>query len=138
VLIEVALPTLDESRANWDKLSASDRSFLQRIEAFQADFERHKLKDPSQLPEISDPSFVLEWDTPGEEGQTVIKHSETFIFSEPAAYEGYLHFIEVAKILRSRYGKALRDLHLFGDRYEAPGKVAEARKRLFSDKAGDD
>lgn len=110
-----------------------------------AEYERRKLREPSQLPPIDSPSFTLEWDwgdCPGAEwrGETHIKHGGAVIFAEPAVYEGYERFIEVAEILRARYGTALRDLvptarselYLYGDRMSSPGKVADARRRVFA------
>jgi hypothetical protein len=108
------------------------------------EYERCKLRDPSQLPPIDAPSFILEWDwdCPGDEweSKTHITHGGHVIFAETALYEGFERFIEVAGILRARYGAALRDLvptarsklFLYGDRMSASGKVSDARRRIFS------
>ena len=135
-------PTIEESRANWDKVSEWDRKNIEAAEAREADFERRKLREPSQLPDIAEPSFVLHWDfaDDGSGRETLIKHGGTVIFSEPAFYEGYERFIEVAEILHKRYGTALRDLipmasselYLYGDYSGSPRLVAAARKRIFS------
>jgi len=135
-------PTTEESRANWDKVSPLDREQIERAEAFQTKFARRKLREPAQLPDIAEPSFILHWDfaDDGSRRETLIKYSDDVIFAEPALYEGYERFIEVAEILRSRYGTALRDLipttaselYLYGDQLASPGIVAEARKRIFS------
>ncbi len=71
-------------------------------------------------------------------------HGDTIIFREPVIYEGYERFVEVARILRGRYGAALRDLvptersetYLYGDRLSAPQTVAEARRKIFSPATG--
>jgi len=78
----------------------------------QANFTDRKLREATQLPDIDSPSFILHWDFvhAGFDSETLIKHGETIIFREPVIYEGYERFIEVAKILRARYGPALRDL----------------------------
>jgi len=105
-------PTLEESRANWDKLSEDERKQVEVIERLQANFTDRKLREATQLPDIDSPSFILHWDFvhAGFDSETLIKHGETIIFREPVIYEGYERFIEVAKILRARYGPALRDL----------------------------
>lgn len=139
----VMLPTVEESRANWDKLSDVERKEVEVIENLQAKFADGKLSEASQLPEIASPSFVLHWDFvhAGFDSETLIKHGDTIIFREPVIFEGYERFIEVAEILRARYGAALHDLvptdpsltYLYGDSLSSPGTVAKARKRIFSD-----
>jgi hypothetical protein len=135
-------PTIEESRANWDKVSEWDRRNIEAGEARQAEFARRKLCEPAQLPDVAEPSFVLHWDfaDDGSGRETLIKHGDNVIFAEPAFYEGYERFIEVAKILRQRYGAALRDLiptkaselYLYGDYFGSLAIVAEARERIFS------
>ena len=135
-------PTIAESRANWDKVSEWDRKNIEAAEAREADFARRKLREPSQLPDIPESSFVLHWDfaDDGSRRETLIKHGDKVIFAEPAFYEGYERFVEVAEILRSRYGAALRDLiptnasevYLYGNCSPSHAIVAEARKRIFS------
>jgi hypothetical protein len=142
-LITVVLhPTIAESRANWDKVSEWDRKNIEAAEAFQAEFKRRKLREPSQLPDISEPSFTLSWDfvDHGSHRETLIKHGEKIIFAEPALWEGYERFVEVAEILHNRYGTAPRDLiptaasklYLYGDYSGSPAVVAAARERIFS------
>jgi hypothetical protein len=73
--------------------------------------------------------------------ETLIKHGKTVILREPAIYEGYERFIEVAKILRAHYGSALRDLvptessktYLYGDNLSSLEIVSEARQKIFTD-----
>lgn len=135
-------PTIAESRANWDKVSEWDRKEIEAAEARHADFARRKLREPAQLPAVAGPSFIFQWDFAdnGSRKETLIKHGDNVIFSEPAFYEGYERFIEVAEILHSRYGAALRDLipttaselYLYGDCSPSHAIVAEARKRIFS------
>jgi hypothetical protein len=45
-------PTIAECRANWDKVSEWDRKQIEAAEARHAEFERRKLREPSQLPDI--------------------------------------------------------------------------------------
>ena len=137
----VMLPTLEESRANWERLSQDEREQVEAIERHQADFTARGLTENFQLPDIETPSFVLHWDFDYSESnnETLIKHGDTIIFREPAFYEGYERFIQVAEILRARYGCALRDLiptvnsgtYLDGDSYTSSNTVDEARKRIF-------
>lgn len=140
-------PTVEESRANWNKLSDLDRQLVEVVEHRRADFEHRKLREPSQLPDIDSPSFTLDWDfsDDGTRRETLIKHGETTMFTEPAVYEGYERYIEVAEILRARYGRAIRDLvptdrsglYLYGDRLASLSIVAAARKRIFSNEPGE-
>jgi hypothetical protein len=135
-------PTIAESRANWDKVSEWDRKNIERAEAHQAEFKRRKLRDASQLPGIAEPSFTLSWDfvDEGSHRETLIKCDDKIIFAEPALWEGYERFVEVAEILHSRYGVALRDLiptkvselYLYGDASDSDRVVAAARERIFS------
>jgi len=134
-------PTFEEARANWDKVSEWDRKNIEAAEAFQAEFKRRKLREPAQLPDIAEPSFILSWDfvDKGSHRETLINCGDRIIFAEPALWEGYNRFIEVAGILRSRYGAAVRDLiptkvselYLYGDYSGSSRVVAAARKRIF-------
>lgn len=40
-------PTIEESRANWDKVSEWDRKNIETAEARQADFAHQKLREPA-------------------------------------------------------------------------------------------
>ena len=134
-------PTTGESRANWKRLSKEEKGEVESAERFRADFEKKKLCESTSLPDIQETSFVLHWDfhdaDPGSE--TVIKHGESILFREPAVYEGYERFIEVAKILRDRYGSALVDLvptkgswtYLYGDKVFSVETIEDARKKIF-------
>jgi hypothetical protein len=53
------------------QVSEWDRQNIEAAEAHQAEFERRKLRDPEQLPDIADSSFVLHWDLL----RTLKKHS---------------------------------------------------------------
>lgn len=146
-LFIMAFPSFEECRANWDKLSELDRTWIEVAERRNALFERFSLKTAAQLPEIDDVNFKLSWDfadIPEAGSTTLIRHGERVIFSEPAFYEGYERFIEVAALLKERYGNALTDLeptdasrlYLYGDRLSAPDQVARCRDALFGRKAG--
>ena len=141
-------PTLEESRANFDKLSDAERQQVETIERIRAKFAERQLTEATPLPDIDSPSFVLHWDQDhaGLASDTLIKHGDTIIFREPVIYEGYERFIKVAEILRARYGPALTDLvptsgseiYLYGDRLYSPRSVAEARERIFTNATGND
>jgi hypothetical protein len=134
-------PTPEEARANWDKLSDFDRELFEKAERFRSDHARRKLRNASELPNVTEQSFTLSWDFAdyGSHRDILIRHGEAVIFAEPALYEGYERFVEVAEMLRSRYGTALRDLvptaaselYLYGDYSSAPAIVRQARRRIF-------
>lgn len=142
-MLLVSHPTLAESRANWEKLDDAERHHIEMIERFEERFQREKLHDTVQLPDISVSTFVLSWDFAKDAAsdlRTVIKLGDDVIFSEPAVYEGYERFAEVARILKSKYGSRLTDLvpteqshlYLYGDRLSSPEFVGNIRRELFS------
>ena len=147
IILVFPFPTFEECHANWDKLSESERKSVEASERHYEEFNRRKLREPSQLPDIQEPSFTLIWEIEGRDSHlnNVIRHGDTVIFAEPACYESYDRFIEVAEILRRRYGTAIRDLvptersefYLYGDRLSAPEIVKDERKRIFSTPAPD-
>ncbi len=130
--------TIEEMRADWDKLTPTQQRDLEDLERRHAARQRLKLKSADQLPEIRQPSFSLTWDH--QDDETLIKHGNQVIWAEPAYYECYERFIQVAEILRQRYGTAIRDLvptersstYLYGDRLSSPGIVQAARDRIFA------
>ena len=148
LIIVVLHPTIEESRANWDKVSEWDRRNIEAAEAHRAEFERLKLREPAQLPDITGVSFVLHWDftDDGSRKKTLIKHGDNVIFAEPALYEGYERFIEVSEIVRSRYGAAVLDLiptqrseiYLYGDQTSSPAIIAAARQGIFGSTVNSD
>jgi hypothetical protein len=141
VVTIVMNPTIEEARANWDKLSELERRQVEEIEELREEFEANMLTAATSLPEIEAESFTLFWDFDyaGLGSNTLIKYGDTIIFEEPVIYEGYERFSEVAELLRARYGTALRDLipteasktYLYGDRLSSPEFVDDARKRIF-------
>jgi hypothetical protein len=140
-LLLVSFPTLEESRANRDKLGSEERRQVEAIEDFRAQFEREKLKGVDDLPDVSELSFVFHWDfSPDDaDARTLIRLGDRIIFNEPALYEGGGRFEEVAKILKAKYGSRLKDLvpteesemYLYGDN-TPPGAIDAIRRRLFS------
>lgn len=140
-LLLVSHPTIQESRANWDRLTDQQRRQVEEIEAVRERWEREKLRSVDDLPDIAARSFVLRWDLSGKEPlRTVIKLGNRIIFNEPAVYEGAWRFEEVATILKAKYGSHLKDLeptersllYLYGDRFSTIEEVDTVRRRLFS------
>ena len=142
MLAIVSFPTLEEAVEKRDQLPPEEQEHLDRSLSFRHRFAALKLRSPHLLPAIDVPSFVLHWDIEGEEPDcyTVIRHGERIIAREPALFEGLHRYIEVAKLLRRRYGMALRDLvpteasenYLWGDDLRAPETIDEARRKIFS------
>lgn len=145
MLAIVNYPTLEELRANQDKPGIRD--YVQRIDDGSDKFERQKLREPDQLPEIDEDNFTLTWDFDGsvrDDERTLIKRGETVIFSEPARWEEYERFHQIVEILKQRYGKRISDLiptersemWLYGDKWSAPDYVNTVRDRLRQQSRG--
>jgi len=138
----VMLPTIEESRQNWSKLSDEDKMSVEHIEEFRDECAARGLKSSEQLPNIEGDDLVFTWDIEDYQrgGDTLIKHGHTIIWREPAYYEGYERFAEVANILKQKYGDRLQDLvptrksyiYLYGDRLSASDQVDKVRKALSS------
>ena len=136
----VALPTIEESKENWDDLSEADRLLVSLVEEGRAEFLARSLKSPDQLPDIEADSFTLAWDVEGAgfKRETVISLGDLCIWREPSGYENFDRFIEVSAILKKKYGRRLTDLiptqdseySLYGDRLHSLRLVADARKKL--------
>lgn len=141
-LLVVLHPTIEEYRANWDKLDDRERRSVESHEQFWDQFRREMLRSPDDLPDVSDSSFVLTWDRSADPNsrRTLIKLGDRVIFSEPEVWEGYERFEEVAEILKAKYGSHLTDLiptersetYLYGDKMSAPRFVEDVRRKLFS------
>ena len=144
----VQFPSIQEALDNQDKLSEDERRDVLAAKRRRDEYERVKLHSPSDLPDIHEPAFILTWDVvwKSERDQIEIKHGDKVIFTEPGGYEEYEKFIEVARIVRERYGEAVRDLvpteasrlNLYGDKLGSPGHVEIERKRNFGPQAGDE
>jgi hypothetical protein len=141
MLAIVSYPTLEELRANQDKPGI--REYVQRIDNGLDKFAREKLREPEQLPEIGEDSFALGWDNDDsnpDDRRTLIKYGEVIVFSEPARWEEYERFAEVAQVLKAKYGHRLRDLvptpesenWLYGDKLRAADYVESVRDKLRS------
>jgi hypothetical protein len=141
ILAIVSYPTLEEARANSDRPGI--REWVQQIDSALDEFEAQKLRTPEQLPEINADSFTLVWDFERkqdvEDARTLIKYQDAPIFSEPARWEEYRRFEEVAQILKAKYGDRIKDLvptvrselNLYGDEASAHAFVERVRIRYF-------
>lgn len=123
-------PTLDELREHWDVLTIENKRFYARRMELDAEFGKHHLESPAQLPRIEDDPLILVWDiefdSRGEfrgPTYTTIKHKGQVIWKERAYYECVGRFNEVVKVLRAKYGDKLAALiptgrsrtYLYGD-----------------------
>jgi hypothetical protein len=144
LLALVLYPTADEVEQNEPEESAFKQSVRQAGRR-QAGFNALGLKNPEQLPEISDPEFFLEWDFEADgldEKWTVLRKESQEIFREPAFWEGWRRYMEVAAICRQKYGARLTDLcptersllYLLGDSMSAAENIREFRRENFSQK----
>jgi hypothetical protein len=90
-----------------------------------------------QLPNLPDGEITLSWDM--EQDQTQIRNGEAVIWSEPAVYEGFDRFEQIALILKEKYGNRLKDLvptdrsklFLYGDYEPSLAFLIKLRKELF-------
>ena len=141
ILAEVLYPTLEELRANADKPGV--REWVQQIDNGFDEFEAQKLREPEQLPEIEADSFKLVWDFEVDKSsghsRTLLKCGDVVIFSEPARYQEYKRFGEVAEILKAKYGERIKDLEptkrsatsLYGDPRKGESFVEWVRVQAF-------
>lgn len=141
MLAIVSFPTFEETEANLDKLTPSERDDFRTAEDRWRQWEANKLQSPSQLPELGGYGpLKLTWDQEGEglEGHTVIRHGDQEVWRELVLYEAYERFEEILQVLKARYGSRLVDveptprshLYLWGDRLDAPERTDGARRRL--------
>lgn len=140
-LFIVVFPTIEESHANWDKVSDGDKAAVLLREAFLRDVEARMLMSPEQLPDLDgDEDLILVWDCEdwNSGGDTLIRYGERVLWRERAQYEGYGRFREVGKLLKQKYGDRLQDLvpsrrselFLYGDAMASLNIIAKFRKEL--------
>jgi len=139
-LTAVLFPTIEESRQNGDKLGETDRLAIDYIEMRRADVSACSLKNADQLPDIEEKEFSLTWSVEGSDlvEDTVISLGDRCLWREPSGYENYWRFIEIAEMLKQRYGSRVKDLvptreselSLYGDRLSSPQMVEVARGKL--------
>jgi hypothetical protein len=138
----VVYPTAQEVEQN-EPEGSEFRQQVRQAKRREAGFAAVSLQKMEQLPEISAPEFFLEWGFEADaldEKWTVLRLGAQEIFREPALWEGWRRYLEVAGICSQRYGSRLRDLrptdesmvYLLGDSLSAAEKIAEFRKVNFS------
>lgn len=135
-LTVITYPTIEESRANWDKVSDADKRMIEGREQFIKETESRCLESPEQLPDIPGDNLVFLWDQQNDD--TVISYGKEIIWREPAFYEGYTRFEEVVIILKRKYGMRLKDVipvlrsqnYLLGDCLSAWNTVQSIRSCL--------
>lgn len=133
-------PTFEDSRQHWDMLSESEKKLVEFGEAQQKEILSRRLTSPTQLPDIEGDNLVFTWDIEDLQmgGDTLLGYGGEIIWREPAIYEGYGRFLEVAWILKEKYGDRMQDLvpteksllYLWGDRLTAPDIIEERRSKL--------
>ena len=140
ILVTVRFPTPQESEPAPEQFTEAQWAlYLQRKKWWER-FERLRLAAPEQLPDIAGDELILTWDLVGDGGEqwTEISCGPQPVWREPAVWEGYARFIEIAQILHQRYGHRIKDLaptqrsrlFLLGDQIRAIRLVAEARRDL--------
>lgn len=137
-LTVITYPTIEESRANWDKVDEADKLMIEAHEQFIQKAQNSMLQSPEELPDLEGDVIVLVWDHLHAENNTVIRYGKKIVWREPAFYEGYVRFEEVAEILKRKYGDRLKDLapaqrslnYLWGDVWSASRQVDEFRDQV--------
>ena len=125
---------------HWERLGQEERAEVQSLMERIAYCELHMLATASQLPEIDEETFTLDWDQVGSE--TLLSLANLIIWREPVVYEGWGRFTEVARLLSSHYGPRLLDLrpsenswlYLLGDDFQAQAGIERCRLELFGSK----
>lgn len=136
--------TLEAANARAATMTASERSQLDWRKRRQDCFPALDESFASTLPDLGPGPFSILWDfeentDPDDLGPwTIVRHEDRVLWREPAYYEGFERFTEVARFLARRYGTALVDLapvgsselYLLGDSLGAGGQVAATRGKL--------
>lgn len=141
MLAIVSYTTNTDSKSNLDSVTDDEQAELAAQDDFIRSFDEACLKTASQLPDLSPEQITLSWEFSGEEAetsQTIIRHGEQVVWSEPAIWEGYERFQEVVSILKQKYGDRLIDvvpttdseLYLYGDNLRATEIVSQARNAI--------
>jgi hypothetical protein len=82
------------------------RAWLQRMETRMARFEREKLKDACQLPDLDGKSLEFTLDVVSADGEDyqVIQLGNAELWREPAFWDHLPRFNELKNLLREKYG----------------------------------
>lgn len=133
-LLLVSHPTFDEIReaaARGNEEARAQLSWVERLEAKEARFERMKLRESEQLPEVEGDELHFVWDL-DEGGDLALRLGDQVLWREPVFYEDWPRFNEVRELLKRRYPGRFRSLkptdasefYLFGDDISAPNKIS--------------
>jgi hypothetical protein len=144
VMDALKTPTIEEAVEHWSELDDDLRAQIIVLDKRRRDYLEQRLERADQLPELSGDALLLTWDLTGREGGDVlIKHGDRIVWREPASYENYERFKQIAALLTERYGPRLMDLvptqtselFLYGDRLSAPYDVEVVRQQLRANHA---
>jgi len=97
------------------------------------------LTAPEQLPDLQGEKLILTWDQM--DSDSIVLHRDLVIWRERTGWEVYDRFVEIAGILKQRYGRRLVDIvptprslyALYGDSNAGYFHVAFARESLGKD-----
>ena len=107
-LLFVKFPSIDEAMKHRDELPPLDREMLDSIRANRDRIDK-RVMIPDELPDIDDSRFVLDWFVTSDH-RVEIRHGDRIIMTEPSWYESAERFVEVARILKQKYGNRVCDL----------------------------
>jgi hypothetical protein len=123
--------------ASRKELTEEQLKAQEEAEAQEKLYREKCLRSFDQLPELPGNDLWLVWDQEGAE--TRILNGETVIWSEPAIYEAFDRYEQVALLLKGKYGTRVKDLtptdrsklFLYGDYAPALEYLKKVRKELF-------
>lgn len=134
-------PALKESEKNWYNVPEIDRKIHDVVTSKGRDYNLSKLRSLTQLPDINDEKIYLNWDTRTNEwtnNHYILSHGDVLIWQQPALYEDYKVFYEIAVICKKKYGERLKDIihskrslySMYGDKL-LHGTIERYRSELF-------
>ena len=129
------------------KAPDSEKQIQNEAQKLKNEWEASTLKSIEQLPDLPEPNLKFAWDWIRDDSNrsyTIIRNGDKEIWREPACYEGYERFREIAHILKQKYGDHIVDLvpssasetYLLGDDLTASKQITEVRNALRSKKGG--
>jgi len=134
-----AVPAAEEAQ----ELTDVERQAVEKSERAHRAYLAATLRSPEQLPELEGDTLVLEWDHVQEPdgAHLVIRTGERIVWQEPAYFECFRRFGEIAHLLTLKFGPRLADLvpteaslpYLYGDEITAERRVALIRRRIAED-----
>ncbi len=131
-LLKVPYPTYEESlqaSKEGKDVDPADLMVHEIREDLFARWEKTKLYESSQLPDIQGDRLEFVWDAVGEgvwDSFYVIKHGDTVVWKEYSFYEDAPRFPEIVEIFKKKYGS----------RYKEMAVTWSALRPLIGDKIG--